>query len=67
MSKRELKLISMLIKTNQACWANDTFKQKVHNEVESFLEKNYDGKFLKYIHSAEEFEKMFKKTITSIR
>jgi len=67
MRKRELKLITMLIKMNQACWGmNDKFKHKIHNEFEAFLEKNYEGKFLKYIHSAEEFDKMFKKTITSI-
>ena len=67
MNNRELKLVTMLIKMDHACWAtNDKFKHKVHNEFEAFLENNYKGKFLKYIHSAEEFEKMFKKTITSI-
>ena len=54
MNNRELKLVTMLIKMDHACFCmNDKFKHKMHNEFEAFLENNYKGKFLKYIHSAE--------------
>ena len=68
MSKKELKLITMLIKMIYVAGSlNDRAKYKIHNEVENFFMKNYDGKFLKYIYDSEEFDKMFSKTITSIR
>ena len=68
MSKKELKLITMLIKMIYVAGSlNERTKYKIHNEVENFFMKNYDGKFLKYIYDSEEFDKMFSKTITSIR
>ena len=68
MNKRELKLITMLIKMIYACGAmNDNYKYRIHNEVENFFMKNYNGKFLKYIYDSEEFDKMYSKTITSIK
>lgn len=67
MSKRELKLITLVLKMIYAPIVNHGLREKFNMEVEEFFHKNYGGKFLKYLYNSEDFDKLLSKTVTSIK